>query len=171
MRAYVRGSAKGLFLTGRRRYFLSRESVGHTARRHRVGTRADGRHSHSAAGYATPLYGKWHLDGENSRLPNDGASTRSSAFPRTTDEAMRPSAVVARHTIARHPFDADLQVRASRVRGDPVAGLRAPASQRPALGYRRDSARGSPSACPPPRRHRSRLARWGRTSEHSPAQP
>ena len=65
----------------------------------------------------------------------------------------------------------DHAARASRVQGRAVAGLRDPASQRPAPGRRRDSARGSPSAYPPRHRHRSRLARWGRTSAHSSAPP
>ena len=57
------------------------------------------------------------------------------------------------------------------VRVDLVAGLGNPARQCPASGRRRDSARGSPSAYPPPHRRRSRPARWGRTFAHSPAPP
>ena len=69
-KAWATGSDKGLFLTARRRHFLSRESVGHTDQTAPSRT-AD--QSLSADGYATPLYGKWHLDGEN-------ASTNGSAF-------------------------------------------------------------------------------------------
>jgi len=44
----------------------------------------------SAAGYATALYGKWHLGSENGRLPNDQGFDEWYGIPRTTDEAMWP---------------------------------------------------------------------------------
>ena len=34
------------------------------------------------------LYGKWHLDSENGRLPNDQGFDEWFGIPRTTDEAM-----------------------------------------------------------------------------------
>jgi arylsulfatase len=45
----------------------------------------------SAAGYATALYGKWHLGSNNGRLPNDQGFDEWYGIPRTTDEAMYPS--------------------------------------------------------------------------------
>ncbi|MBA2963796.1 MULTISPECIES: sulfatase-like hydrolase/transferase [Ramlibacter] len=42
----------------------------------------------SAAGYATALYGKWHLGIENGRLPNDQGFDDWYGIPRTTDEAL-----------------------------------------------------------------------------------
>ena len=45
----------------------------------------------SAAGYATALYGKWHLGSQNGRLPNDQGFDEWYGIPRTTDEAMWPS--------------------------------------------------------------------------------
>ena len=46
----------------------------------------------SAAGYATALYGKWHLGSQNGRLPNDQGFDEWYGIPRTTDEAMWPGA-------------------------------------------------------------------------------
>src|SRR6476620_6263448 len=45
----------------------------------------------SAAGYATALYGKWHLGSQNGRLPNDQGFDEWYRIPRTTDEALWPS--------------------------------------------------------------------------------
>jgi arylsulfatase len=44
----------------------------------------------SAAGYATALYGKWHLGSDNGRFPNDQGFDEWYGIPRTTDEAMWP---------------------------------------------------------------------------------
>ena len=44
----------------------------------------------SAAGYATALYGKWHLGSQNGRLPNDQGFDEWYGIPRTTDEALWP---------------------------------------------------------------------------------
>ena len=44
----------------------------------------------SAAGYATALYGKWHLGSHDGRLPNDQGFDEWYGIPRTTDEAMWP---------------------------------------------------------------------------------
>jgi arylsulfatase len=44
----------------------------------------------SAAGYATALYGKWHLGSNNGRLPNDQGFDEWYGIPRTTDEALWP---------------------------------------------------------------------------------
>src|SRR5258707_4753713 len=44
----------------------------------------------SAAGYATALYGKWHLGRHDGRLPNDQGFDEWYGIPRTTDEAMWP---------------------------------------------------------------------------------
>jgi arylsulfatase A-like enzyme len=44
----------------------------------------------SAAGYATALYGKWHLGSNDGRLPNDQGFDEWYGIPRTTDEAMWP---------------------------------------------------------------------------------
>jgi arylsulfatase A-like enzyme len=46
----------------------------------------------SDAGYATALYGKWHLGSHDGRLPNDQGFDEWYGIPRTTDEAMWPSA-------------------------------------------------------------------------------
>src|SRR5262245_6423834 len=46
-----------------------------------------------AAGYATALYGKWHLGSQNGRLPNDQGVGEWYGVPRTTDEALWPAAV------------------------------------------------------------------------------
>jgi arylsulfatase len=46
----------------------------------------------SRAGYATALYGKWHLGSNNGRFPNDQGFDEWYGIPRTTDEAMWPSA-------------------------------------------------------------------------------
>jgi arylsulfatase len=46
----------------------------------------------SSAGYATALYGKWHLGSENGRLPSDQGFDEWYGIPRTTDEALWPSA-------------------------------------------------------------------------------
>lgn len=43
------------------------------------------------AGYATALYGKWHLGSHDGRLPNDQGFDEWYGIPRTTDEAMWPS--------------------------------------------------------------------------------
>jgi arylsulfatase len=45
----------------------------------------------SAAGYATALYGKWHLGSQNGRLPNDQGFDEWYGIPRTTDEALWPA--------------------------------------------------------------------------------
>jgi arylsulfatase len=47
----------------------------------------------SAVGYATALYGKWHLGSQDGRLPNDQGFDEWYGIPRTTDEALWPSAV------------------------------------------------------------------------------
>ncbi|HKQ24906.1 MAG TPA: arylsulfatase [Burkholderiales bacterium] len=44
----------------------------------------------SAAGYATALYGKWHLGSEDGRLPNDQGFDEWYGIPRTTDEVLWP---------------------------------------------------------------------------------
>jgi arylsulfatase A-like enzyme len=44
----------------------------------------------SAAGYATALYGKWHLGSQDGRLPNDQGFDEWYGIPRTTNEAMWP---------------------------------------------------------------------------------
>src|SRR3954471_22573174 len=44
----------------------------------------------SAAGYATGLYGKWHLGSHDGRFPNDQGFDEWYGIPRTTDEAMWP---------------------------------------------------------------------------------
>jgi arylsulfatase len=44
----------------------------------------------SAAGYATALYGKWHLGSHDGRLPNDQGFDEWFGIPRTTDEALWP---------------------------------------------------------------------------------
>jgi arylsulfatase len=46
----------------------------------------------SAAGYATALYGKWHLGSHDGRLPNDQGFDEWYGIPRTTDEALWPGA-------------------------------------------------------------------------------
>jgi arylsulfatase A-like enzyme len=46
----------------------------------------------SAAGYATALLGKWHLGSNDGRLPNDQGFDEWYGIPRTTDEAMWPTA-------------------------------------------------------------------------------
>ena len=45
----------------------------------------------SAAGYATALFGKWHLGSQNGRLPSDQGFDEWYGIPRTTDEALWPS--------------------------------------------------------------------------------
>jgi arylsulfatase len=45
----------------------------------------------SSAGYATALYGKWHLGSNDGRLPNDQGFDEWYGIPRTTDEALWPS--------------------------------------------------------------------------------
>src|SRR6476659_4949310 len=42
----------------------------------------------SGAGYATALYGKWHLGSHDGRLPNDQGFDEWFGIPRTTDEAL-----------------------------------------------------------------------------------
>ena len=42
----------------------------------------------AAAGYATAMYGKWHIGGVDGRLPNDKGFDEWYGIPRTTDEAM-----------------------------------------------------------------------------------
>jgi arylsulfatase len=44
----------------------------------------------SAAGYATALYGKWHLGSNDGRLPNDQGFDEWYGIPRTTDESLWP---------------------------------------------------------------------------------
>jgi arylsulfatase A-like enzyme len=44
----------------------------------------------SAAGYATALYGKWHLGSKDGRFPNDQGFDEWYGIPRTTDEALWP---------------------------------------------------------------------------------
>lgn len=46
----------------------------------------------SDAGYATGYYGKWHLGSYDGRLPNDQGFDEWFGIPRTTDEALWPSA-------------------------------------------------------------------------------
>ena len=46
----------------------------------------------SDVGYATALYGKWHLGSQNGRLPNDQGFDEWYGIPRTTDEALWPTA-------------------------------------------------------------------------------
>jgi arylsulfatase len=46
----------------------------------------------SDAGYATGYYGKWHLGSFDGRLPNDQGFDEWFGIPRTTDEAMWPTA-------------------------------------------------------------------------------
>src|SRR6476620_4265222 len=45
----------------------------------------------STAGYATALYGKWHLDSQNGRLTNEQGFHEWYGIPRTTDEALWPA--------------------------------------------------------------------------------
>lgn len=45
----------------------------------------------SDVGYATALFGKWHLGSHDGRLPNDQGYDEWYGIPRTTDEAMWPS--------------------------------------------------------------------------------
>jgi arylsulfatase A-like enzyme len=45
----------------------------------------------SEAGYATALYGKWHLGSHDGRLPNDQGFDEWFGIPRTTDESLWPS--------------------------------------------------------------------------------
>jgi arylsulfatase A-like enzyme len=45
----------------------------------------------SNAGYATAMFGKWHLGSEEGRLPNDQGFDEWYGIPRTTDEALWPS--------------------------------------------------------------------------------
>jgi arylsulfatase A-like enzyme len=45
----------------------------------------------SAAGYATALFGKWHLGNRNGRFPNDQGFDEWWGIPRTSDEALWPS--------------------------------------------------------------------------------
>jgi arylsulfatase A-like enzyme len=47
----------------------------------------------SEAGYATALYGKWHLGSHDGRLPNDQGFDEWYGIPRTTDEAAWSSSV------------------------------------------------------------------------------
>ena len=47
----------------------------------------------SASGYATGLYGKWHLGSHDGRLPNDQGFDEWYGIPRTTDEALWPGSV------------------------------------------------------------------------------
>ncbi len=46
----------------------------------------------SDAGYSTGYYGKWHLGSHDGRLPNDQGFDEWFGIPRTTDEALWPSA-------------------------------------------------------------------------------
>jgi len=46
----------------------------------------------SDAGYATGYYGKWHLGSHDGRLPSDQGFDEWFGIPRTTDEALWPSA-------------------------------------------------------------------------------
>lgn len=46
----------------------------------------------SSAGYATALFGKWHLGSHDGRLPNDQGFDEWFGIPRTTDESMWPTA-------------------------------------------------------------------------------
>jgi arylsulfatase len=50
----------------------------------------------SGAGYATGLFGKWHLGSSQGRLPNDQGFDEWYGIPRTTDESMFPSQPGAR---------------------------------------------------------------------------
>lgn len=47
----------------------------------------------SAVGYATALYGKWHLGSHDGRLPNDQGFDEWYGIPRSTDEALWPGSV------------------------------------------------------------------------------
>jgi arylsulfatase len=46
----------------------------------------------SSMGYATALYGKWHLGSNDGRFPHDQGFDEWYGIPRTTDEAMWPNA-------------------------------------------------------------------------------
>jgi len=46
----------------------------------------------SSAGYKTGYYGKWHLGSHDGRLPNDQGFDEWFGIPRTTDEALWPTA-------------------------------------------------------------------------------
>ncbi len=45
----------------------------------------------SAVGYATAMFGNWHLGSEQGRLPNDQGFDEWYGIPRTTDESLWPS--------------------------------------------------------------------------------
>ena len=86
----------------------------------------------SAAGYATPLYGKWHLGSENGLLPNDQGFDDWFGIPHTTDEAILCRSGTAYYRAP--PSMPTLRPGLAEFRVDPVAGLRAPASQRRGTG-------------------------------------
>src|SRR5689334_5977603 len=50
----------------------------------------------SDAGYATGMFGKWHLGSDQGRLPNNQGFDQWYGIPRTTDEALWPSSPAAR---------------------------------------------------------------------------
>jgi len=55
----------------------------------------------SSAGYATALYGKWHL-GSQGRLPNDQGFDEWYGIPRTTDEAPWPGSAIRQTSCHRN---------------------------------------------------------------------
>jgi arylsulfatase A-like enzyme len=58
----------------------------------------------SAAGYATAMYGKWHVGSVDGRLPNDKGFDEWYGNPRTTDEAMWFESKGYDETIAKPPY-------------------------------------------------------------------
>src|SRR5262249_56207240 len=55
----------------------------------------------SGAGYATGHFGKWHLGGDDGRLPNDQGFDEWFGIPRTTDEAFWPNNPAAKAAAVR----------------------------------------------------------------------
>lgn len=72
----------------------------------------------SQAGYATALYGKWHLGSHNGRLPNDQGFDEWFGIPRTTDESLWSSSVGYSPDIV--PLEKILEGR----KGEPSRALR-----------------------------------------------
>jgi arylsulfatase A-like enzyme len=58
----------------------------------------------STAGYATAMYGKWHIGGVDGRLPNDKGFDEWYGIPRTTDEAMWFQSKGYDESIAKPPY-------------------------------------------------------------------
>ena len=58
----------------------------------------------AAAGYATAMYGKWHIGSIDGRLPNDKGFDEWYGIPRTTDEAMWPQAKGYDESIVRPAY-------------------------------------------------------------------